>query len=183
MRWGLGTKVASLLRKPNPSQGAASLLVNDSGLDSHPKQFCSLTSIYFINETVSGIVPCSNLKKPCIIINQSDTLFRSPLITAVYAKEMHAQWLESVSGSLEAWRNCPDSREPSEMWQTGQLNSCYKPHLRQNACTRFRACWVASLWNYQRFFRQAVTANTKRERWGVYIRSRQTQVRQQTGHC
>lgn len=49
-------------------------------------------------------------KKPCIIINQSDTLLRSPLITAVYAKEMHAQWLESVRGLEEL------SRQPRIEW-------------------------------------------------------------------
>lgn len=183
MHWGLGTKVASFLRKPNLSQGAASLLVNDSGLDSHPKQFCSLTSIYFINETACGIVPCSNIKKtPCVIINQSDVLFWSPLITAVYAKEMHNQWLGSVRGGLEAWRNCPDSRESSEMWQAGQLNSCDKPYLRRNACTRFRACWVASLRNYQRFFQSSSDSQYKTRALRSALHSRQAPAQQQTQH-
>lgn len=76
------------LLKETQSVSESSFIVNDLGLDGHP-QTVLFFNLYFINENVCGIVPCSNfffLKKACVIINQSDALFRSPLIAAVCAK-------------------------------------------------------------------------------------------------
>lgn len=150
---GTWNKGGFLLKETQSVSESSFIILNDLGLDGYPEQFCSLTSIYLISETVCGIIPCSNIKKKkkaCVIINQSYASFRSPFITAVLPRRRTL----SIRDCQEWTVGQPDRR----LWGTVQTpehevrcdrRSNYIPVTSHTygglQCAHLRPCWVTSL--------------------------------------